>query len=114
MSSFNHLLRLADRLAQVTAGSLEADRTLHVAIEARGTVPPYTSQDAAACLLLPDGFEWRQATYSGGLVYASCQHMRLDSGFGDPHIGQRGKTAALAMCGAAMRGRAGLVKGAGA
>jgi hypothetical protein len=108
MATFNHLIRIADRLGQVETGSPKADRAIHDALGREGPMLAYTRQEEAARLLLPTGFEWRDATYSSGLVYASCRRQGLDEGFPHPHHGQWGKTPALAMCGAVMRAWAAL------
>ena len=66
MTTFDHFIRITDRLGQVADGSPEADRTIHTAIGVEGTVQPYTTDETAARLLLPVGFEWREGR-AGGL-----------------------------------------------
>jgi hypothetical protein len=55
------------------------------------------------------GFEWLPGTYASGEVYAACRRCGLDWEWPYPHHRQWGPT--LAMCGAAMRAYARLVKG---
>lgn len=110
MTTSDCLLRIADRLDDVEAGSPEADRAIHDALGREGPVFPYSRNEAAARLLLPEGFEWREGTYSGELAYASCCRQGLDEGFPYPRHGQWGRTPALAMCGAVLRAQAALVK----
>lgn len=110
MSSFDRFFRLANRLGETTAGSLLADLAIHGAIGCDGLVPPYTTDEAAARLLLPPGFDWREPTHLSGMVYVSCRRIGTDDKFAYPHHGAWGKTLALAMCGTAMRARARLVK----
>jgi hypothetical protein len=79
VTSFARLfIRIADRLAQVQAGSLEADRTIHAALGLAEPAPPYTREEAAARGLLPAGFEWMPPTYSGRTVYAACRRSGMD------------------------------------
>lgn len=110
MSTFDRLIRIADRLGKLETGSPVADHFIHDALGRDGPVFAYSSNEAAAGLLLPAGFEWREATYSSGLVYASCRRMGLDDEQPHPHHGQWAKALALAMCGAAMRAHAALVE----
>ena len=97
------LTRIADRLAQLEAGSDAADKAIHDALGLPGAVRGYTTSEAAARGLLPDGFEWLPPVFSAGAVYAACRRSGLDGGFPHPHHGQWGRTTPLAMCGAAMR-----------
>jgi hypothetical protein len=99
----DHLLRIADWLSQVELGSPDADRAIHRALGRKGPVLAYTRNEAAARLLLPDGFEWRVDTYSSRLVYASCGRTGLDGEFPHPRHKQWGRTLPLAMCGAVLR-----------
>ncbi|MBL6082558.1 hypothetical protein JMJ56_31835 [Belnapia sp. T18] len=111
MSPFDRLVRIADRLAVVKAGSAVADRTIHQAIDRSGPVPPYTTDEAAARTLLPSGFEWITATFAAGRVYAPCRRSGRDADtLPFPHHGQWGRTLPLSMCGAAMRAWALLAK----
>lgn len=111
MTTFDRLIRLADRLCKDEAGSPEADRAIHDALGREGPVLAYTSDEQAARLLLPAKFEWMEHTYSGDRIYAACRRSgRDDDGLRYPHQGQWGHTLALAMCGAVMRARAALVK----
>ena len=112
MSSFERLIRIADRLAVIKAGSRVADETLHQAIGRSGPAPPYTTDEAAARTILPPGFEWVTATYAAGRVYAPCRRSGRDADtLPFPHHGQWGRTLPLSMCGAAMRAWAMLAKG---
>jgi hypothetical protein len=103
MDPFNRLFRIADRLGEVPTGSAEADRTIHEVLGRTGPVLPYTTDDAAAEDLLPPGFEWRDPTYAGGGVYASCRRSGMDGEWPHPHHGQWGATKSLAMCAAVLR-----------
>lgn len=70
-----------------------------------GPAPTYTTDELAARLLIPKGFEWQQPVYSAGSIYAACRRTEMDdTGLNRPHAGQWGCTLALAMCGAAIRG----------
>ena len=101
----DRLLRIADRLGDVDAGGSAADSTIHQALDLAGSVQGYTTDDDAARGLLPAGFEWCQPVYSAGAFYVACRRAGLDGdGLNHPHAGQWGRTLALAMCGAAMRG----------
>ncbi len=111
MDSPNRLFRIADRLGHVPGGSPEADRTIHEALDRLGPVPPYTTDKAAAEQLLPPGFEWRDATYAGARVYASCRWSGMDGPWHHPHHGQWGPTLPLAMCGAVLRAWGKVAKG---
>jgi hypothetical protein len=104
------LIRIADRLAQLEAGSAEADRTIHDATGQVGPVLLYTRDGAAARGLLPEGFEWLASIYAGVTVYAACRRIGLRGGVPHPHHGQWGRTLPLAMCGAVVRAYAGLAK----
>ncbi len=68
--TFERLIRIADWLAVIKAGSRVADETLHQAIGRSGPAPLYTTNEAAARMILPPGFEWVTATYAAGRVYA--------------------------------------------
>jgi hypothetical protein len=96
-------VRIADGLAQLEAGSDAADQAIHQALGRPGPVQPYTTDEAAARSLLPEGFEWLDPVYSAGAVYAACRRSGTDDGLPHPHHGQWGRTALLAACGAAMR-----------
>ena len=112
IASFSRLIRIADRLAVVKAGSTIADETLHQAIGRSGPALPYTTDETAARTLLPPGFEWIQATYTAGWDYAPCRRSGSDADtLPFPHHGQWGRTLPLSMCGAAMRAWAMLAKG---
>ncbi|WP_043367485.1 hypothetical protein [Belnapia sp. F-4-1] len=111
MTSFDRLIRIADRLAVVKAGSRIADETIHQAIGRTGPAPFYTTDKAAARTLLPVGFEWITATSVGGRVYAPCRRSGRDADtLPFPHHGQWGRTLPLSMCGAAMRAWAKVAK----
>jgi hypothetical protein len=111
MRTVPRLLCIADRLGQVAAGSLLADVTIHDALGLAGPVLPYTREKTAARSLLPAGFEWMPFTYSSGTVYAACWRSGTEGEWPYPHHGQWGRTLPLAMCGAVMRAKAGMVKG---
>ena len=99
----DHLIRIADRLGSVKAGSLLADITIHNALGLVGPVQPYTTNEAAALSLLPADFEWLDPVYSSGVVYIGCRRAGLDGRWPRPHYGHWGNTSALAACGAALR-----------
>ena len=112
LTSFDRLIRIADRLAKVEAGSDAADAAIHEAIGQAGPVLSYTTDEAAARTLLPPGFEWMPTTYSAGWVYAPCRRSGLVAdGVPFPHHDQFGRTLPLAMSGAAMRAWAKVAKG---
>ncbi|WP_043339059.1 hypothetical protein [Belnapia moabensis] len=112
MSSFELLIRIADRLAVIKTGSRIADEAIHQATGRTGPVPFYTTDAEAARTLLPLGFEWITATYAAGRVYAPCRRAGRDADtLPFPHHGQWGRTLPLSMCGAAMRAWAMLAKG---
>jgi hypothetical protein len=111
VTPFDRFIRIAERLGEVTAGSLLADLAIHDALGLAGVVIPYTRNEAAARSLLPAGFEWLPPHYSGPVVYAACRWSGMNGERPYPHHGQWGSTLPLAMCGAVMRAHAGLVKG---
>ena len=57
LTCYDRLLRIADRLGKVAAGSVLADGAIHKAVGRLGPVQPYTTDEAAARTLLPPGFE---------------------------------------------------------
>ena len=91
MASFDRLIRIADRLAQVSEGSPAADRTIHEALGLTGPAPPYTTEVAAALALLPPDFEaeW-PVSNAGGEVYGLVVRKGLLDGLPHPHFGQWG------------------------
>jgi hypothetical protein len=99
MNRFDRLIRIADRLAQVAAGSPAADQAIHDAFGLAGHILPYTTSETAARTLLPPGFEILPHLI-GNPIYASCRRTGLDGGLPYPHHGQWGATPALALCGA--------------
>jgi hypothetical protein len=111
MTSFDRLIRIADRLAKVKAGSEVADRTIHGSLGRLGPVLPYTTDEAVARSLLPPGFEWMATIHAAGCVYASCRRAGFDGEWPHPHHGQWSATLPLAMCGAVLRAWAKLAKG---
>jgi hypothetical protein len=111
MTIFAHLTQLADRLSLLPTGSIEADRSVHVALGLVGPAPAYTCQEAAARTLLPAGFEWLPPNYSSGSVYAACRRSGTNGDRPHPYHGQLGHTLPLALCGAVVRARAGMAKG---
>lgn len=112
LTRFDHLIRIADRLAKVKVGSDVADQTVHAALGRAGLVQAYTTSEAVARILLPPGFEWMPATYSAGWVYAPCHRSGLDTGgLSYPHHEQWCRTVPMAICGAVLRAWAMLAKG---
>ena len=110
MTRYDRLLRIADRLRRLTAGSAAADSYIHRALGRDGPAPPYTSDEAAALALVPVGFEADWPTSIAGEVYAAVWRKGLLDRLPHPHHGQWGTTRALALCGAAMRAHALLAK----
>lgn len=110
MSTFDRLMSIADQLGKMEIGNPVADRFIHDALGRAGPVLAYSRNEAAAGLLLPGGFVWCETTYSSGLVYASCQRRGPDGDQSHPHHGQWAKTPELAMCGAALRAYAAMIK----
>ena len=84
-ASFDRLIRIADRLGQVQAGSPAADQAIHQALDRSGPVLTYTTAEDAAQGLLPAGFELLPATYAGGAVYAACRRIGTDWELPHPH-----------------------------
>ena len=102
--SYERLLRIADRLAKVEAGSEAADLAIHEALGRGGSVPAYTTEEEAARALLPPGFEWMTITSTAGWVYAPCRRAGTYAGGQSyPHHGQWGRTIPLSMCGSVLR-----------
>jgi hypothetical protein len=97
------LIRIAFRLSQLEAGSDAADRTIHDALGLSGAVRSYTTSEAAARSLLPDGFEWMQPIHSAGAVYAACRRRGTGGDLPSPHYGAWGRTTPLAACSAVIR-----------
>jgi hypothetical protein len=110
VTAFERFIRIAERLNQVEAGSPEADRTIHQALDRGGPPVPYTTEEEAARGLLPVGFEWLPNIPGAGTIYAACRRSGMDGDLPHPHHGQWSATLPLAMCGAAMRAHAALVK----
>lgn len=104
LTSLDHLIRIADRLAEAEAGSDAADRAIHEALGRGGPVQRYTTSKVAAWTLLPLGFEWLEATYLSGLIYVPCRHAGFDA-HGMPYRrhGQWACTLPLSMCGGVLR-----------
>ncbi|MBL6081862.1 hypothetical protein JMJ56_28150 [Belnapia sp. T18] len=94
----------------MSAGSPEADQAIHDVLGRAGTVLPYTTETGAAAQLMPPGFEWRENTHAGGLVYASCRRSGTGGKWRHPHHGQWSATKPLSMCGTAMQARAMLAR----
>ena len=100
----DRILRIASRLNKVERGSPEADAAIHHVLGLVGPQLEYTTNDDAARSLLPKGFEWTQPVYSAEVVYAACRRKgKGPDGENHPHVGQWGRTLALAMAGAAVR-----------
>ena len=103
-SHCDRLLRIADRLAKVAAGSVLADEAIHEALNRPGPVRPYTTDEAAARTLLPAGFEWMHITPTAGWIYAPCRLAGTDQDrLAYPHHGQWGRTIPLSLCGGVLR-----------
>jgi hypothetical protein len=105
---FERLIRIADRLRELRAGSAAADAAIHRALGLPGDPGAYTMDEAALRTLLPDGFEMYVSTGIGGAAYGVVTRAG-DRAY--PHHGQWGATPVLAMCGALMRAHAARVKG---
>ena len=105
------MLRIADRLGKVSAGSAEADEAIHQALGRAGPAPPYTTDMEAARTLLPPGFvELGDPMYTADAVYAACRRAGIDrSGLPFPHHGGWGATLPLALCHACVRAQASLM-----
>ena len=110
MTPRDRLLRIADRLGRVSAGSPAADEVIHQALGRTGPAPPYTTDIAAARTLLRPGFEeLSDPVYSSGAVYAACRRAGIDRGsLPFPHHGGWGATLPLALCHAVIRAQAAL------
>ena len=104
---FGRLIRIADRLRELPAGSAAADAAIHRALGLPGEPRPYTSDEAALRTLLPNGFE---AYVSIGVVDAVYGVVTRAGDRDYPHHGQWGATPVLAMCGALMRAYAARAK----
>ena len=108
LASFERLIRIADRLRELPAGSAAADAAIHRALGLPGEPGAYTSDEAALRTLLPDGFEMYVSISVADAVYGVVTR----AGDRDyPHHGQWGATPVLALCGALMRAHAARVKG---
>ena len=104
LTRHDRLLRIADRLGKITAGSPAADATIHVALGRTGLAPAYTTDEAAARTLLPPGFEWLAITPTAGWIYAPCRRAGVgDGGLPFPHHGQWCRTIPLSLCAGALR-----------
>jgi hypothetical protein len=107
-ASFGRLIRIADRLRELPAGSAAADAAIHRALGLPGEPRAYTTDEAALRTLLPDGFEMYVSIGVADAVYGVVTR----AGDRDyPHHGQWGATPVLALCGALMRAHAAWVKG---
>jgi len=107
-ASFGRLIRIADRLGELPAGSAAADAAIRPPLGLPGEPRPYTTDEAALRMLLPEGFEMY---ISPGLASAVYGVVTRAGDRGYPHHGQWGATPVLAMCGALMRAHAARVKG---
>lgn len=101
--TLDHLVRMANRLSQLKAGSPDTDRAIHDVLGREGPVLAYSHNEGASRLLLPAGFEWCDPVYSSRAVYAFCRRTGFVDGSQHPHHGQWSQTPALAMCGAVLR-----------
>jgi hypothetical protein len=106
--TFDRLIRIADRLGQVQAGSPAADQAIYETLSRSGPVLAYTTAADAAQSLLPAGFEVLPAIFGGGAVYAACRRIGTDGELPHPHHGQWSTTLPLAICGACLRAYAAL------
>ena len=100
---FGRLIRIADRLRELPAGSAAADAAIHRALGLPGEPRAYTTNEAALRTLLPESFEMYVSISVADAVYGVVTRA------GDPdypHHGQWGATPVLAMCGALMRAHA--------
>ncbi|MDQ3989362.1 MAG: hypothetical protein M3291_09240 [Actinomycetota bacterium] len=103
LASFERLIRIADRLCELPAGTTAADAAIHRALGLPGEPGAYTTDEAALRTLLPEGFEMFISTGLASAVYGVVTR----AGDRDyPHHGQWGATPVLAMCGALMRAHA--------
>ena len=68
-ASFGRLIRIADRLRELPAGTAAADAATHRALDLPGDPGAYTSDEAALRTLLPEGFEMYVSTSIGSAVY---------------------------------------------
>ena len=100
---FGHLIRIADRLRELPAGSAAADAAIHRALGLPGEPRAYTTDEAALRTLLPEGFEM---FISPGLASAVYGVVTRAGDRDYPHHGQWGATPVLALCGALMRAHA--------
>ena len=101
---YDRLLRIADRLKQVVAGSTAADQVIHAALGRSGVVPAYTTEEEAARTLLPPDFEWLAITPTAGWIYAPCRRAGVgDDGLPFPHHGQWCQTILLSLCAGVLR-----------
>src|SRR5918993_5624544 len=55
-ASFGRLIRIADRLRELPAGTAAADAAIHPALRLPGEPRPYTTDETALRTLLPEGF----------------------------------------------------------
>lgn len=55
LTRYDRLLRIADRLGKVEAGSEAADRAIHEALGLAWAVKSYTTDEATTLTLLPRG-----------------------------------------------------------
>jgi hypothetical protein len=102
-ASFERLIRIADRLRELPAGTAAADAAIHRALGLPGEPRAYTTDEAALRTLLPEGFEMYVSIGVADAVYGVVTR----AGDRDyPHHGQWGATPVLAMCGALMRAHA--------
>ena len=83
-ASFGRLIRIADRLGELPAGSAAADAAIHRALGLPGEPRPHTTDEAALRTLLPDGYEAYIATGIAGAVYVRRGDARRGSGLPPP------------------------------
>ena len=101
----NRLIRLAELLGAVTAGSAAADQAIHEMLGRTGLIAPYTTHDGAARQLLPPDFTWLPVAFENRSFHASCYRF----GAVRQEHEQRARTLPLALCGAALRAYAGVL-----
>ncbi len=70
-ASFERLIRIADRLRELPAGTAAADAAIHRALGLPGEPGAYTSDEAALRTLLPEGFEMYVSIGVADAVYGA-------------------------------------------
>jgi hypothetical protein len=109
-ATINRLIRLAELLGAVTAGSAAADQAIHEMFGLTGLIASYTTDEGVARQLLPPGFTWLPVEFENRNYHASCHRF----GASLPEHEQRARTLPLALCGAALRAHVGVTSDASA